>query len=59
MSAGKACVSWQAARAARARAIAAWASDLLSLRRCGVTSDSVSFTGFGAEALSSALHDAD
>ena len=45
------CVAWQAARAARARALAAWTSDLLMLRKCGVGSDRVAFAGFGADVL--------
>lgn len=49
------CVAWQAARAARARSIAAWSSNLLTLRACGFASDTVSFTSFRSEPLVSAF----
>ena len=53
------CVEWQAARAARARAIAAWASDTMSLRRNGISSSIVAFVGFGADACVAASDAAD
>lgn len=59
VGASSTCVAWQAARAARARAIAAWASDLLALRSCGVTSDQVSFAGFASGSPIDAVASAD
>ena len=53
------CVAWQAARAARARAIAAWASDVLTLRKCGIASDHVQFAGFSADAAVDLIGDVD
>lgn len=48
------CIEWHAARAARARAIASWASDILRLRKSGIHSGSVAFVGFGPELCASA-----
>lgn len=50
-SAPATCIEWQAARAARARAVAAWASDVLALGKFGVAPDRVVFAGFGAESF--------
>lgn len=49
------CIAWQAARAARGRAMAAWTSDLLLLRKCGVAHDRVEFAGFHGEALAESI----
>lgn len=42
---------WRAARAARCRAIAAWTSDILLLRKAGISSGEVSFRSFSECAI--------